>query len=278
MRQTLTRWTLLALAVFGLGPTLAWLTGLVGDGHGGRTTTLFLSGSLPLSVALGLLAIALAAIFSAFVRRLTTPGFGLFCAGAALGWPAFVGATAESTVRLAQSARPLPLMSAEMILVGAAGLAGARLIVGPIEPDPTGREEPEELFGARAATGAGVALLVAAIAVWILAREGTPGQSLAAAGLGTMAAVAASRSAAPKASIIACLAGVFAVGVVGPLIGAILQSGDIVSAAYTNTLFPLARLTPMTWLAGALLGAPLGAAWAASVMERAPSDAASASA
>ncbi|RMH29673.1 MAG: hypothetical protein D6693_01690 [Planctomycetota bacterium] len=272
MRQTILRWALLAVAVFAVGPALAWLTGLVGDGHGGRATTLFVSSTLPASAVLGLAAIAVAGGLGAAVRRATGAGFGLFCAGAALAWPAFVGATVEDAVRYAQSPRPLYLMTAEMVLVGLAGLAAARLIVGPVEPDPTGREEPEELIGSRAAAGAGVSLLTALVAAWVLAREGTPGQNLATAGLASMAAVAAGRSAAPKASIIACLAGVFVVGLAGPLAGALVHGSGIVEASYSNTLLPLARVTPMTWLAGGLLGAPMGAAWAASVMERAPAD------
>lgn len=267
MKQALLRWGLIATAALAVGPAIDALMAIARDGAGGRNITLLVSQSPPVSLALGMIAVAVAAAFGLAVRRVTTIGLGLFCAGAIVAWPAFNGATAEALVREAQSAAPFIRLAVEMVLVGVIGVLGTRLIVGRIEPDPSGRADPEELFGPRAALGAAVSFAVAGIAAWILAREGTPGQNTAAAGLATMAAIAAGRSAAPKASIIACVAGVFAVGLVGPILALLTQGGEIVDAAYANGLVPLARITPMTWLAGVWLGAPIGASWAASMVE-----------
>lgn len=267
MKNALVRWGLIAAATLAVGPLLDSLMAVARDGSGGRNVTLLVSQAPAVSLALGLIVIAAAAAFGYAVRRVTTIGLGLFCAGAIVAWPAFNGATAEGLVRDAQSAGPFARLAVEMALLGVIGVLGTRFIVGRIEPDPSGREDPEELIGPRAALGAGVSFVVAGVSLWILAREGTPGQNTAAAGLAAMAAVAAGRSAAPKASIVACVAGIFAVGLAGPILALVTQGSDIVVAAYSNSLAPLARITPMTWLAGVWLGAPIGASWASSMVE-----------
>lgn len=269
MKQAFTRWTLIGVATLAVGPALAALTASVGDGRGGHATTLLVSASPVASLVVGALAIMVAAGYGVLAGRLSTPRLGLFCAGAAIAWPAFTGATAESLIREAQSTGPLWRMSIEMLLVAALGLAATRVIAARRDfADISGDGDPEETFGRQGALGAGVSFAAAVFAGWVIAREGTPGQNLAAAWIASIAAVAAGRSVAPRASLVACVAGVFLVGVLGPIAGALAQGSEIVPVAYTNTLLPLARITPLNWLAGAWLGAPMGAAWAATTIEQ----------
>ena len=68
--------------------------------------------------------------------------------------------------------------------------------------------------------------------------------------------------------MLVCIGAALLVSVLGPAAGAILQGSDIVEASYANGLFPLARITPLHWLAGVWMGAPLGGAWAASMLEK----------
>ena len=246
-----------------LGPILAAMTGIVEDSQGASAITLFVSATPALGALLGLAAIALAGAYGVLTRRLTTPGMGLFCAGVAIGWPAFTGATCEELIREAQSAGPLWIVSVEALVVGVVGVAISMRIMPRKEAD-----DEDALIGPQAALGTAVSFLVAAIMAFLVAREGTSGQNLAATGIATMFAVAVGKSVAPGASLIACVAGVLAVGVVGPAAGAILQGNDIVQASYLNELFPLARLTPLDWLFGTWVGVPIGASWAASMIEK----------
>jgi len=268
MKQAIIRWILISLAALALGPALAKLTGLAHDPWGGSVTTALLSSTPALSASMVVLAIVAAGAFGLIAARLTSVGVGMFCAGTALSWCAYTGATVEGLIRISASARPLWLLSIEAAGLGALTLGVLIVILKKKKTDHPSTAEADEIFGSQAALGAGVSFLVAAIAAWVIAREGISGQTLAAAGLATMFAVAAGRSVAPAASVVSCLAGVLLVGVAGPAVGAVLHGGGLVEASYSGALFPLARVTPLDWASGVLLGAPMGSVWAASMIEK----------
>lgn len=264
MKDVILRWTCIAVAALALGPAMALLTGVVRDVQGGSHATLVVSAGPIVSTLAGLAAILACAAYGVVVARVTTPGLGLFCAGAAIGWPAFTGALSDNLIRISQSAGVLWALSAEGLLVAGLGILGAMMILRPKRDDSS----EDELVGSQAALGASVAFLVGVIVTWAIAREGTPGQILAAAGIGSIFGIAAGRSVAPSASMVVCVGAVLLGAVLGPAAGAILQGSDIVEATYANNLFPLARLTPLYWLAGAWMGAPIGGAWASSMLEK----------
>lgn len=264
MKDVILRWSLIAVAALAIGPSLSWLCGIVQDAQGGHATTLFVSSSPVVSAVAGVVAIVIAGVFGLVAGRLTNASTGLFCAGAAIGWPAFTGSVAEGLIRVSQSSTSLWILSAEGLLVAVLGLAGAGLILRQAGPS----DDDAEVIGSQAALAASITFLVGAIVAWAIAREGTPGQVLAAAGLGSIFAIAGGRSVAPSASILVCVGAALLVSVLGPAAGAILQGGDVVQASYANGLFPLARITPLHWLAGVWMGAPLGGAWAASMLEK----------
>lgn len=263
MKQIVLRWILIGGAALALGPILAAITGVVEDSQGGGATTLFVSQSPAMGALAGVVAIAIAGAYGWIVARLTTQGMGLFCAGVAIGWPAFAGATGEQLIRDAQSAQPLWVLSVEALVVGVVGVAISMRILAVKKSN-----DKDELIGPQAALALAVSFLVAAIIGWVIAREGTPGQNLAAAGIAAMIATAVGKSVAPGASLVACIVGVLSVGAVGPAAGALLQGSDIVGVSYANGLFPLARLTPLDWLFGTWVGVPIGASWAASMIEK----------
>lgn len=267
MKQAITRWILISLALLVLGPVLATLTGLGHDAWGGGATTALLSSSPALSLSMVVLAILLAGAFGMIAARLTTVGVGMFCAGAALSWSAHAGATVEGLIRISSSDLSLWMLSIEGAGLGALTIGISIFILNKSNERPT-RTSTYGGFDFQSALAVGVSFLVAAIVAWVIAREGTPGQTLAATWIGAMLAVAAGRSVAPSASVATCLAGVLLVSVVGPLAAVILHGGGLVEASYSGGLFPLARMTPLDWVAGALLGAPMGSVWAASVIEK----------
>jgi hypothetical protein len=267
MKQAIIRWILISLAVLALGPVLAKLTGLALDPWGGSDTTALLSASPALSLSMVVLAIALAGAFGMIAARLTTVGVGMFCAGAALSWSAYTGATTEGLIRISESGRPLWMLGIEAAGLGALTI-GIAIFIVKSSSDQLNKSNEYERFSMQTALAVGVSFLVAAIVAWVIARSGTSGQSLAAAWIASMLAVAAGRSVAPGASIVACLAGVLLVGVVGPVAAVFLHGGGLLETVYSGGLFPLARLTPLDWAAGVLVGAPAGSVWAASVIEK----------
>ena len=56
--------------------------------------------------------------------------------------------------------------------------------------------------------------------------------------------------------------------IVGPLSGEALASSGVVATTYKGNLFPLANISALDWIAGGLLGIPLGVAWAGSMIEK----------
>jgi hypothetical protein len=58
-------------------------------------------------------------------------------------------------------------------------------------------------------------------------------------------------------------AALLALAFVGPASGAILDADAAVRHLYEGTLTSTARLTPLHWIAGLLLGVPVGSSWAA---------------
>lgn len=263
MKQALLRWILIGLAVLAVGPFLAMVVGLI-DGPAGGPRTAFITSSPIASGLLALIAVGVAGLFGWMAARVSTIGLGLFCAGGATGWLAYHEATTEELIRASQSVAPLWTLTFEAVVFAAVGLVMTVGILGK-----RGRPSlDEEVIGPQAALGAGVSLLIAAIGAWVLARESTPGQALAATGIASMFAIAAGKSVAPSAALISCVAGVLLVSIIGPAAGATLHGGEIVELAYSNTLFPLARLSPLNWLAGVWMGAPIGVVWAASMLEK----------
>ncbi len=254
----------MAVAALVVGPTLSVLTSLARDADGGGAATLLVSGAPIMGAIAGLVAIAIASGLGMIVARITNPAMGLFCAGAAIAWPAFTGAVGEDVIRVAQSASPLWVLAGEGLLVTIVGVAASWIVIG----GPGAGEDSKEIFDSQNALAASVTFLVGAIVAWALAREGTPGQILAAAGIASIVGIAAGQSVAPGASMVVCIGAALLLSVLGPAAGAILQGRDIVETAYSNGLFPLARITPLFWLAGAWMGAPIGAAWAASMLEK----------
>jgi hypothetical protein len=56
-------------------------------------------------------------------------------------------------------------------------------------------------------------------------------------------------------------------GLAGPLVAKGVQGSRLVEATYAGELLALARPLSLDWAAGALLGVPLGLAWAGAMLD-----------
>jgi hypothetical protein len=85
-----------------------------------------------------------------------------------------------------------------------------------------------------------------------------------------MLAAAGGRLASQQVSPTVMFAGVMLTSVIGPIGAVLLHPAGVgpAQAALAGTLFPLARPMPLDYLAGALIGLPLGLWWAGSMLER----------
>lgn len=265
MARIALRWGLLAAATLLIGPAAGRLMAGVSAPDGGEQATALLAASSMAGVAAAFGALILTLLTGLATARLTTRRNGLFAAGVVLAWAAFRSATTGGLLRWAQSDGPLLSLAVEAGVIGVVGL-GAAWAVCRVAPESTDGESPR-VFSGESVLGLAVALAVGAVTGWLVAREGTKGQSLAAAGLAMIAGAAVARVVAPKCHPVGVMASAVLLGAASPLAG-LMISENAVAASYEQTLFPLARMVPLDWLAGAYLGVPLGMTWAGSLHAR----------
>ncbi len=278
------RWIVPLAAFFVVGPLSAWmvaaLTAVDGSGH----ATFFTSAAL----AKALIALAIALIAAAgtgvLASRLLGPRTGLFAAGLVLAWSAYSTGPMNSVVSLAgrSALSSFTIESALLALVGL-GLAVAVLAIRPINwptPAPTAAHphpqpltpppEPRQLFASNLPVALAACLGVSGVMVYLIAQDTLPLQTLAACIIAGVFGALAARVVALNISAAVFVLAVTLLGVLGGIAALLLHSGPTAAAdaALANRLFFLARPSPMTYLAGALLGVPMGLSWADSIVHK----------
>ena len=143
----------------------------------------------------------------------------------------------------------------------------------PDQPDSQHRVRfKSQLIDAVAGPGVPVAVitvtLVTAAIVWWLVFSEYKGQVILGATLAMFFGVTAGRVASNFAPPHCFFLAVVVLAVLGPTIGVLAQGGNILRVTYANDLLPIARLTPLDWIAAGFLGGPLGLAWASSLIQR----------
>jgi len=260
MSRTILKWTLLAIAGAILGPIAYHLIGATPAPDGSRAVTALLSASPVRSTLLTALCLVMAGAIGVLTARLVSVRSGMFASGLVLIWAAASGGHLEAIIRRTHSGSSLVALAAEGALLGAAGILIAWLI--------TRRSSGASADGAAAPLGPALGIVVGAIAGWAVARSGMTGQTIAAAAaaglFGTLVGTVVDQRSAlwTYASIAVVL------GLVGPLIAKFTLGDRLVEAVYAGTVSALAWPAPMDWLAGVLIGVPMGDAWAASMLER----------
>lgn len=255
------------LASLGAGPALAVLFDRLSvAGDGGPASSVLLSVS-PLQSGL--------AVLLAFGVAL-----GLGCAGAAFcgprtGWaaaaftlmgPAWAGGTMIDLLRWADAPGAFYRLAIEAAILGVltVGIGWVIARVGRAAE----RDGSDPIPSAASATGMIVGLVAGAIGVWLMTQDTSKGQSLAGAVMGGVFAAGAGRIASVRAPAMVFMVVVMVLGIAGPVSGALMHGPEALRAIYEFRIAHLALPLPLDWVAGALLGVPLGLNLAGSVMER----------
>jgi hypothetical protein len=266
---------------------------------GGHDASPLVSTQPGLGIALALGVLLLALVLGAVAARFCGAKPGLSTAGIVVAWAAWRTGTIDQMIRTAHSGDPLVRQAIEAGLFGVISVAVIFIIsaLGRLADDRSGGAAAMEgTLRATSRAGGGeftLALLataytlkklfkgkggVAAIPISILAGgliagliAATPlkGQAVLAATFGAVAAAAAGRLVEEEISFPFLYAPVVLLAIIGPLTGLTAGGGvNVVRASYSGALFPLANITALDWIAGGLLGIPLGAAWAGSMVEK----------
>ncbi|MDX2148166.1 MAG: hypothetical protein SFZ23_11660 [Planctomycetota bacterium] len=288
MAKNVSRWIVVLLALLVLGPLAAWFTGLLRGPTGGENATLLASSSPIGGFLAGLTAIAIATLFGCVVSRLLSLKAGLNAAGLILAWASWPLGTFESVVREHRAPGVLITLGIEGLIVGALGIASIVAIVAAgrvhltkaiVGPDLDLRSEKslarslvQSLATRDFLAAAGIALAAGAALAWVVAFESLKGQSLMAAVAAGIAAGAAgqlaSQSFGRPATPVIPAAALGLLAFLGPLVGFAFAGGNFLTDAYAGNFFPLAVPNSLNWVAGMLLGGPVGLAWAGSMIEK----------
>lgn len=262
----------MVVAFWGLGPLAMMLMGHVRAPDGGPEATLLLSESPAMALGAAAVVFALAAGAGAVGSWAFGVRSGLFAAGMVLVWPAWESGTVMGLLRRTQSGGSLGTLQFEGLLVAFATCMVAIVVAR------TDRGAKLTLSGTEAGlrgirmndlVGPIVGLVAGGFGAAACARTEMPGQVIASAFVAGLLGTLASTLFNPRMNPAGVLMGLSLLAFIGPLSGKVLDGTEAVRHVYEGTIIPLARLTPMHWAAGLLLGVPVGASWAAGLVKKA---------
>jgi hypothetical protein len=253
------------------------LTGSLRASDGSHNATPLLCTSPATGLLLGLAACGIALVVGLIAARLLGAAPGMSAAGLVLAWAAWKTGDVDQLIRTAQSATPLRILSLEGAIFGflAILLGFAIALISHHDgmdpsPPPEGKSKPAILAGeARASLIVlPIAFFAAAVAAWFIGISPLKGQAVFAAIAAGALGAAAGRLANIHVPMPMLVIPIAVLAIVGPLSGEALASSGVVATTYKGNLFPLANISALDWIAGGLLGIPLGVAWAGSMIEK----------
>ena len=259
------RWVLKFAAILLVGPLAGMLVGGLRAPDGGSGATLLINDAPVMGLVMGLLAIGLATAFGIITARLSTLRLGMFTMGVVLAWAAWSTGHLDAIVRHSNSGGVMFKLAAEGLIVGAASLAGAWAVV---MFGGRGKEERGPLINAQTPAAIGGAVLAGAAAGWIIARSELVGQTVGAAIAAGLVGITVGRVVAMGTNVVTLIGGALLLAVLGPLAGAFMHGSDLAASVYSGEIAAIARIMPLDWAAGIMIGAPIGTTWAASLTEK----------
>lgn len=274
MIRSTSRWIILAIAMFIFGPiagaTASWLRAV--DGSHEASPIISSSGFVgQMGIAIGFSLAILAGIYAA---RHFGPRTGLFAAGLVLVWTAAGAGSVDGIVRLSNEPSVFRTLAIEGLFVGY-----LTFIVGLATVSASGRQDsPARNLSARFTQQAketprmlgalAVCAVAGAMAATIVARSSLPAQAIMAAAAAGVAGAMAALLVHQNTRAHWMLGALCVLAIAGPA-SAYFAHTDVVREMYRGSLIPLARITPLQWAAGLLLGVPVGLSWGASMIKKA---------
>lgn len=268
MKQTIINWAVFGVAALIAGPLAGRLVEMASPVNGASDPTALLSSSPVVSVALYAAAFAIACVVGVVAARLTQVGVALSAAGIVLAWAAWRTERVEEVFRFGHQGGAFWTLAIEGLLMAAGGIIVGACILKASEKLSQDKHEFDGLFSGQSFAGLGAGLFAGAMAAWAIARSDAVGQTFAAAVAAGIAAAVVGRIVSVRAPLLAFVAAGSLLAFAGPAVGAVMNSGDAVRAAYSGTLVPIARVMPIDWIAGILIGVPIGASWAAAMVHK----------
>lgn len=260
-------WSVVAGAVFVAAPLASSLARRLRTPSGLADASPLTSEGFGAGLLVGVLVLVIAIGYGIFVGRIAHVRLALICTGLALTMPAWRFGTVHDLVRDSGGSDVLSKLAVEGAIFGALAVLGCVLMLRLSKPVPeaTTFESPRVQDWLIAPISA---LVCGAGAAWLVARSPLQGQAFAAAVAAGVAGGAIARSASFRAPMISILAGGLGLACLGPVVAGTRIGPDALSALHAGIWPALGYITPFDWIAGVLIGAPLGEMWAHSMVDR----------
>jgi hypothetical protein len=270
MTGVLTRNAALLVGLALAGVICVMAAPFMASGRGGAGPTL-LAAERPVTAAFALLAtLAVATALASVVGRITNTAVGLFVLGAGV----FALNGRMGTVRdlvFAEAGRStLTLLAVEaLILVALATgmvLGVFRLTGGFRDVEPNEHHERPHWLASDAALRSAACGIFVLPAVWLIAQSPMKGQAMAAVIVGGTVAGLVARLIAPHVQPVLIFITPVLFGAIGYLLASVSSRPPLDHAYILGSLSVFARVLPLDYLAGSLLGVAMGLGWAKSFL------------
>lgn len=268
MKHAIIRWSFYMAALLVVGPLAGLMTGSVHGSDGGPAATALISGNLISGVLAMVGSLLLATVFGASAGMAGGFRAGMTSAGIVVAWAAWRTASLDDLLRTPGAGPVLWKLAAEGLLAGSAGV-GLAWVVWRLAPKP-GAEASQatprpDVSPARFLACAPVAVVVGGAVAAVIAFSDLKGQTIAAATIGAIFGTAATRLLVTSPMEFLPMVSVAILAFASPAVGAAWHGSDLTEAVYDGSVLGFVRPLPLDWVAGGLLGVPVGLSWGASL-------------
>lgn len=269
MKHAVIRWSFYLAAFLLVGPLAGLMTGSVHGSDGGPAATALISGNLAVGLLATVGSLLLASAFG--VAAAMAGGFraGMTSAGIVVAWAAWRTASLDDLLRTPDSGPILWKLTAEGMLAGIAGVAIAWMLWRVAPKAETAQKAAQPEAGPlRVLSYAPVAVIVGGAVAAVIAFSDLKGQTIAAATIGAIFGTAATRMLIASPMEFLPMVGVAILAFASPAVGAAWHGSNLAGAVYDGSVLGFVRPLPLDWVAGGLLGVPVGLSWGASLAAR----------
>lgn len=271
-RAAVMTWVCAVVALLVAGPIVAIALGL-SDTPTGLPSAGIATASSPAMGVIGAVVAGMVALVVGLLARLfLSDRYAVFSAGLVLCWYAGETGNTAALMREFEPGRLMTLFAVDgallTVLGGGVAWVLSRKRSRPLPAHLHREPEPGRLLGGESAIALGLSAVGAIAGAYLVAVTGLGGQTLAAGIAGGFVAGLVCRVALQRAPMVSVVLGVGVGGVSAPLIGGMGLPAGGLAAIYGGDLFAPARLGPGDWLAGALVGVPVGQYAALGLLDR----------
>lgn len=266
IRTASVRWALKLGAALLVGPVVAgMLSGLTAP-DGGSGHTLLVSEAPVMGLILGVAAVVLAGIYGFITLKLSTLRLAIFNMGVILAWAAAAEGRLNAIARHTSDAGVMNRLGIEALILSIVAVAFVWLLIR--FGGKHAAEERALKADSRIPAAMATVLLAGGAAAFIMARTDAFGQTLGAAIAAGIAGITLARIVAHTCPLIHLVVAACALAVVSPVAAGVLSGNEFRAAVYSGEILALGRIMPFDWIAGLLIGAPVGTLWAHSFTEK----------